>query len=223
MSVTVQANVYTPWPHYYARRSKKKSPVLLNPWDVASTASTWRNPRKISTRLPTIDSRPLQITEWGRCPLALPQKLRPPRQSRQRPEGLLPWPRTSRTNSETMTIQTRLQTRPLVQVRPLKQPQSSLLLSYAWLFISYEHYLFINYHPRNSLQFCPSNNPPVSWSPYMFEYRKDFESRVYCCSKTSLLYFSTAYKNQKHCFSIILYRHLSFLFKHSRIFYIYRK
>ena len=157
-----------PWPHYYARRSKKKSLVPLNPWDAVSTASTWRVLHKTSTRLPTTDSRPRQIIEWGRCPLVLPQKLRLPRQNGQQHEGLPQWPRTNRTNSETMTIQTRLQTRLLVQVRPLKQPQSSLLLSYAWLFISYEHYLFINYHPRNSLQFCPSNNPPVSWSPYKY-------------------------------------------------------
>ena len=135
-----------PWPHYYARRSKKKSLVPLNPWDAVSTASTWRVLHKTSTRLPTTDSRPRQIIEWGRCPLVLPQKLRLPRQNGQQHEGLPQWPRTNRTNSETMTIQTRLQTRLLVQVRPLKQPQSSLLLSYAWLFISYEHYLFINYH-----------------------------------------------------------------------------
>ena len=148
--MTVQANVYMPWPHYYARRSKKKSHAPLNPWDVASTASTWRILHKTSKEGPlTItDSRQRQITEWGRCQLVLPQKLRLPRQSRQRHEGLIPqWPLTNRTNLETMTIQTRLQTL-LVQVRPLKtQPlQSSLLLSYAWiLFISYEiHYLFIH-------------------------------------------------------------------------------
>ena len=148
--MTVQANVYMLWPHYYARRSKKKSHVPPNPWDVASTASTWRILHKTSKEGPlTItDSRQRQITEWGRCQLVLPQKLRLPRQSRQRHEGLIPqWPLTNRTNLETMTIQTRLQTL-LVQVRPLKtQPlQSSLLLSYAWiLFISYEiHYLFIH-------------------------------------------------------------------------------
>ena len=162
--MTVQANVYMPWPHYYARRSKKKSHAPLNPWDVVSTASTWRILHKTPREGPlTItDSRQRQITEWGRCQLVLPQKLRLPRQSRQRHEGLIPqWPLTNRTNLETMTIQTRHQTI-LVQVRLLKQPpQSSLLLSYAWLFISYEIIYFIKF-PYNCVHL--THPIPLRWS-----------------------------------------------------------
>ena len=130
-SATVRENASTPWPPYFAKRSKRTSPAPPNPWGVALTASTCRAPEvphhKTSTRS---TPKPPPSLESGPCLPGPPHRLQPRRRQQQQFVPHL-GPRTSRTSLETMTTLTLTLTRPLVQVGPLIQPQPSLLLSFA--------------------------------------------------------------------------------------------